>query len=293
MPAPRWPALTTAGEVATDLLKSWPGRFALRVVRALRRVELFDRAMAIAAQFFTSVFPILIVAASWAGERAGERVAEELNAPYAADAAADAMATSASTSAGFGLLGTVVVLVSATSLSRTLTRSLAVVWELPRPRSRLGSVWRWLSALTALALSLVLVGRLEGLVEPLPPSQLWAGAVAAACDVALALFVQWVLLEGRVPVRLLLPGAALYGVAMVAVRPGSAVYFGYLLGGNSTAYGSLGVAFAYLAWLYLVALVFLAALTVGQAAATDDGPLGRLVRGRAGTRHGDGGSRAL
>ncbi|GAA1509177.1 YhjD/YihY/BrkB family envelope integrity protein [Nocardioides humi] len=266
-----------AARVAAGLSRRWPGRIALHTAASLRRVELFDRSMAIAAQFFTSVFPILIVAASWAGERASQRVAQELNAPAVAGAVAGSL--SEPSSASFGILGSLIVLVSATSLSRTLTRSLAVVWQLPRPRSRIGSVWRWLSALTALALSLVATGRLRSLVDGLPPSEVWSVLAVAAADAGIALFVSWVLLEGKVRGRLLLPGALLYGAAMVAVRPASASYFSYLLSERGATYGSIGVAFIYLAWLYLVALCFLTALTVGQTIATDEGGLGRLIRG--------------
>ena len=39
------------------------GRFAIRALRDIRDLELFDRAMTLAAQAFTSILPILIVAA--------------------------------------------------------------------------------------------------------------------------------------------------------------------------------------------------------------------------------------
>ena len=65
-------------------------------------------------------------------------------------------------SAAFGIVGSLIVLVSATSLSRALTRAFALAWDLPRPRSRLGSAWRWLAAVLVLALSLVVVRVLSG-----------------------------------------------------------------------------------------------------------------------------------
>src|SRR3954447_21844831 len=50
---------------ARGLLSRWVGRFAVRTAAACGRVELFDRSMAVAAQVFTSVFPILILVSSW------------------------------------------------------------------------------------------------------------------------------------------------------------------------------------------------------------------------------------
>lgn len=39
----------------------WPGRIVLGAVSGALRLELFDRAMAISAQLFTSVVPVLIM----------------------------------------------------------------------------------------------------------------------------------------------------------------------------------------------------------------------------------------
>ena len=52
----------------TRLLEGWPGRIALNSAESCVRIEIFDRSMTIAAQFFTSVFPILILFASWVGQ---------------------------------------------------------------------------------------------------------------------------------------------------------------------------------------------------------------------------------
>ena len=46
------------------LMQLWPGRTVLRSLQAFTRVELFDRSMTVAAQLFTSIFPILILLAT-------------------------------------------------------------------------------------------------------------------------------------------------------------------------------------------------------------------------------------
>jgi membrane protein len=259
------------------LLSRWPGRVVIRVAAGARRIELFDRSMTIAAQFFTSIFPILIAVASWGGS-SGELM-EALGVPQETRSLLDdAFATSSE--AAFGVVGVVLVLGSATSLSRALTRAYAAIWELPRPTIKLTSAWRWVAVVLALALSLVAARALTRLAADLPPPTLWQLLAAAVCDVSMAVFVPWVLLAGQVRPRQLLPGAALYTVAMMFIRPASHTWLPHALEESADRYGSIGVAFTYLAWLYVVAYCFLAAAVLGQVIATDPGRLGRWIRGR-------------
>ena len=80
-PAPLSPEAATAADVEAALgrlpprLRRWvawllsryPGRILLGTAATCIRIELFDRSMTIAAQFFTSVLPLLILAVSWGG----------------------------------------------------------------------------------------------------------------------------------------------------------------------------------------------------------------------------------
>lgn len=165
----------------------WPGRIVLRSMAKFAKLELFDRSMTIAAQFFTSVFPVLILSALAIGKQDSGKLADLLILPEQTQSVlTDAPGGDASTT--FGLVGFLIVFVSGTSLSRALTRASAVIWELPSPKNRLSSVWRWVAVLMVVAL--------------------------VAANLALAVFIPWLLLEGRVGFRLLVPGAVLFGVAM-------------------------------------------------------------------------------
>jgi len=99
-------------------------------------------------------------------------------------------------SASFGIIGTLIVLASATSPSRALARAFAAVWAVPTPRNRLGSVWRWLAVVMALTLSLVLAHTVSDSAKVLPPRDVWPSLVSFALDAAVALFVPWLLLAG-------------------------------------------------------------------------------------------------
>ncbi len=262
------------------LLSRWPGRIVLRTASTCIRIELFDRSMTIAAQFFTSVFPILILMATWVSSSDTDAVADAVSLPDESKAVLEEVAEGTG-GAAFGIVGTLIVLASATSLSRALTRAYAAIWGLPRPKSRLVAAWRWLAVVLGLALSLVAVRALGGYAADVPPRNVWQLAVAAVCDLGAAVFVPWILLAGVVPARRLAPGALLFALVMLTVRPTSTLWLPRALDVSAERYGSIGVAFTYLAWLYVVAFCFLVAAVVGQVVATDRGWLGAWIRGRS------------
>lgn len=263
---------------AAWFLSRWLGRTLFSSAVTFIRIEVFDRSMSLAAQFFTSVFPILLVAASWVGANDAAKFADAIDMP-AQSRAVLGDAVRGSTGATFGIVGAFLVLVSATSLSRALTRAFAAIWGLPRPKARLVSAWRWLAVVVALALSLVIVRALSGFAEGLPPRNVWQLVVTLVCDAVIAIFVPWTLLAGAAQLRVLAPGAVLFALVMLVGRPASRAYLSHALEVSADRYGSIGVAFTYLAWLYILSFVFLVTAVVGQVIATDQGGLGRWLQG--------------
>lgn len=266
--------------VVGRLLDQWPGRIGLGVATTSIRIELFDRSMTIAAQFFTSVFPILIVLASWLGP-GGTQLADTLAVPDETEEILEQALGTSPDYATFGILGTLIVLASATSLSRALTRAFAAIWDLPRPHIQLTSAWRWLAVVLALALALVTTRALSRFVSDIPPPTLWETAAAFSFDVLIGVFVPWLLMAGQVSPRRLLPGALVFASVMVVLRPASGAWLPRALELSADRYGSIGVAFTYLAWLYVVSFCFLAAHVLGKVLAMDPGWLGRRIRGDA------------
>jgi membrane protein len=260
------------------MMANWPGRILLRSAATVVRIELFDRSMTIAAQLFTSIFPVLIMLAVLVGRGGAENLADAVNMPDASRTVLE-QALAESSASAFGFVGGLVVLISATSLSRALTRAFASIWDLPRPKSRLSSLWRWIAVVLTLALFLLTVRSLGRLVDEIPPRAFWGVLLSFALDVGLAVFVPWLLLSRQVPARRLVPGAVVFGLVMLVVRPATTLYLPHALQGSSDRYGTIGVAFTYLAWLYVVAFIVLAAAILGQVVATDEGSLGRRIRG--------------
>ena len=101
------------------LLSRWPGRIVFRSAASCIRIEIFDRSMTIAAQFFTSVFPILILIATWgATDTSGSR----RRSTFPRSRSVLGEAARSSEAATFGIVGALIVFASATSLSRGATR---------------------------------------------------------------------------------------------------------------------------------------------------------------------------
>jgi len=259
-------------------LDRWPGRIVLQSTAGLVRIEVFDRSMTIAAQFFSSILPILILLAAW--EANSDRMADAIDLPKESRSVIEGAVEGGD--ATFGIIGTLFVLASATSLSRALTRAFAAIWSLPRPRSSLRSAWRWLAVILVLALSLVVVRTASQPLELLPPRDVWPRILSLLCDVVVAGFVPWALLAGAVRMRMLLPGALLFAGLMMTVRPATQAWLPRALETSADRYGSIGVAFTYLTWLYIASWVLLATAVLGQVIANDPGRLGERIRGRTG-----------
>ena len=260
-------------------MSRWPGRVLVRTAAAVVRAELFDRSMTIAAQLFTSIFPLLILAAVGLGRRKGDWIADAIDMPQASRRVLDEALANRGVSS-FGVLGSVIVLISATSLARAIARSYGTIWALPRLRSRLTASWRALAAVMVLAALMVAIRLLIWLTSRSPLPNLATAALTLGADAFTSILIPWILLARRVAARLLVPGGVVFGLAMVAVRPVGSVYLPHALQVSADRYGTIGVAFTYIGWLYVLSFCLLAAAIVGRVIAEDEGRVGRLIRGR-------------
>ena len=170
------------------------------------------------------------------------------------------------------------MLVSATSLSRALTRTMATIWRMSRPKTRLTNSWRWLSRGAGTGAMMVVTRPWVGFTDPMPLADLWKVLLTFGLDILVAAFVPWLLLANQVPVRKLMAGAVAFALAMMVVRPASVSYLPNALEESADRYGTIGVAFTYLACLYDLSFAFLAAATIGNVIAEDGGGLGQYIR---------------
>ena len=243
----------------------------LQGTAGLVRIEVFDRSMTIAAQFFSSVLPILILLAAW--EANSDRMADAIDLPEESRSVIEGAIEGGD--ATFGIVGTLFVLGVGDQ---------PVPCADPRLRGHLVPA----TAPQQPALRVALAGRdpRAGPVARRRPDREPVARAAAAprrcghgsCRLCWTSwsrrFVPWALLAGAVRMRLLLPGALLFAALMMTVRPATQAWLPRALETSADRYGSIGVAFTYLTWLYIASWVFLATAVVGQVIANDPGRLG-------------------
>ena len=89
----------------------------------------------------------------------------------------------------------------------------------------------------------------------------------------------WLLMAGRVPIRQLAVGAVLFAGVMVMTQPMASRYLPIALESSAARYGSIGVAFTILTYLYIVSFALLGFAVIGQVIVRDDSVVGRFIRG--------------
>ncbi len=190
---------------AAAVLATWFGRTLLRCVSGLLHVQIFDRAMTLAAQAFTSIFPLLIMLGTLLSAKQTSEFADLLEPPVTSKR----LFSEALGDQGVGSFGPIQRprgAVSATGLARAMVRAYAIIWDVGKVRSGPAAAGRWL--LTVLLLSaFVIIGKLTAAVHPylpLPgtPGQrpCWPSTGAHRADPML-------LLGGAAPARLRSPAA--------------------------------------------------------------------------------------
>ena len=250
----------------------------------MNRLEPFDRAMTLAAQAFTSIFPVVIVTFSLLPQddsgRLGGRVAQALALPETTRSAlADAFPDDPEQATTFGLLGLLIVLVSATSFSRALTRMYAKAWSVRGPGWR--RPWRWITVIVAITGCTLLLQVAQRAASGTRPVDRGALLLTCAVNTVLWTWVPSVLLAAEVPWRYLAPGGALMGAATVALYFASRIYMPSASELRRQHFGELGVAFTCIGWLFAVAFVLIVATVLGVVVAREPGPAARFLARRS------------
>lgn len=257
------------------------GRLVQRTVDGFVAIEPFDRAMTLAAQAFVSVVPVMIVIAAFRPTEPGfgSFMADSMGLSDATrEAVAGSVTTDATVGSSVGLLGLLVALISATSYSRALERMYAKVWQVRRPGLR--SAWRWLATILAVLLAVVLLGLTREATAGAPLPELWDFALRLVVWTVVWTYVPWALLRAEIPLRALAFTGGVTAVLLSVLSVVGIIYLPIVLESGAKQFGVLGLVFAYIGWMFAFSFALVLATVVGRACAEDDGPLGRLVRGR-------------
>jgi membrane protein len=238
-------------------------------VRCLRRFAAIngrDRALVLGGQAFTTVIPLLIVVAAAASQQGPTALADRLaNRFHVTGASAQSIRTLFERPPGatgaITIAGSVVLLFSLLSLTRSLQRLYETAWQLPSVGVR--GTLNGVTAIGMLLASLLVLSLLIGFLRQAPAGTVWAFLVRVVGYTAVWLLLQRLLLSRRIPVRRLLPGAIVAGAGSVALNLYSAVWMPRVIETNAARYGIIGITFAMLTWLIVVGFCVVAAAVIG------------------------------
>lgn len=260
----RW----TVNNLARTGARSATGRFALRIARDLRDVELFDRGMTLAAHAFTSILPILIVAGALRGRLepgAGAVFAENLGLDEStAELLRQSLPSAAKELTATGVVGVLFLIIASTSFARALERCFRRVWHAPKARIR--TAWRWLVAIVAIIIGIALIVGTRIMLRGDGAMPVLEFLAEAAIWGALWWIASWIVIDRSVRLRALLPGSVLAGVGFAVAGALGRVFLPSILASSAAQFGVLGLAFTYIGWLFGLMCVVVAGATIGRVA---------------------------
>jgi membrane protein len=244
----------------------WDSNFLGASLLKMYEIDGRNRAITLAGQAFIALVPLLIVLASWnlgTGDQGlGEAIVDYFNLQGStADAVQTLFSTPPSATGGITFFGFIILVVSLGSFARSMQRMYEAVWELPK-RGVLGT-------LDGLGGTVLLIIAFSGLA--------WIGSLFAsvthnrliALPLQLLLAVpMWVLfirlmLSRRRSARDVLPSAIVSSLAQVILSWATQVYVPHLIEVDAQRYGVIGVAFAIVSWLVIVAYLMVGTAVVG------------------------------
>jgi len=260
-------------------LKGKVYRLADRVPVLKRALEVQDRyndlhgnnlAAAVTFQAFVSLFPLLLVAVAVVGFVAGNgtdvagKVIGQLGLNGdAAKAVSDAVQAAKGTKQVASVLGLASLFWSGLGLVNAIQYAYDQVWQVQERGLKdkaVGMMWLGGAAVLFVGAAAVttLLRWLPGYVAPL------GIVVALAVNLALWLWTSKILPNTKLPWKAVLPGAIFAAVGLEVLKAVGAYYVPKAVASSSQLYGTLGVVFALLAWLFFFGrlIVYSATLNV-------------------------------
>jgi membrane protein len=247
---------------------------ALRSMRRFRRIGGRDRALILAGQAFTTLIPVMILAAGVVGRSRGSALAEGFVNRFrlgggSADAVRLLFTRPPNATGTMSVVGFAVLLVSLLGFTRSLQGTYEAAWDLS-PRGLRGTL-NGLGGMGLLVAQMIALGAVMSVLRGLPALPLLGTLARIAAGFPLWLILQHLLLSRRVPMRALWPGALVTAVAQGLVVLGSGAWMPALMARNEARYGVIGVTFALLTWLIILAFAIVIAAVVGAEVGSTTG----------------------
>jgi membrane protein len=224
-------------------------------------VQGIDRAMALSAQAFTALLPLLVVYAAVVPQPSGEDFAARVIKKFglegaSADSVRQAFAPENAVQSSVTALGVFLLIVSALSFTRGLQRLFEGAYRLPALGMRgTGYGLQWIGLVVVLVtLRPIAIDALHGV----------ANAIATlSSGTLLWLATPYLLMGKRLAWRRLLPGAVLTAIAMSLLGVASLIWIPRTLDSLSSQFGFIGVAFAIVSWLFAAGCVLVGSASIG------------------------------
>ena len=230
---------TTDDQIVIGIARDWLRRFV--------EVQGVDRAMALGAQAYTALIPLLIVYASVLPRADNEDFADLMVDEFqlrgaTATSFKRAFAPAGEVESSVTALGVILLIVSALSFTRGMQRLYEGAFDLAKLGVRnTPRALQWLFLVTLFfAIRPIVTDPLHGVLDIV---------VTLTLSTALWLVTPYLLLGRRVSWRRLLPGAVLTAIAMAGVGIWAVLWMPHLLASSAPQFGIIGIGFALLTWL--------------------------------------------
>jgi membrane protein len=257
--------------VAIVAAKVWLLRTAYRsrfgtLLRRMTAVGGLSRASALAGNAFVAIVPLLIVVASWTERSDRRHISDALVAHFAltggaADAVQQLFARPPEHAEGVTLVGMLLILTSAAAFARTVQRIYELAWDLPPCGAR--GMLEGVSGAIVLIASMITVAWIGKVVWLSTDTVLFGVVIQAILAVPVWTLFIWLALSRRRPWAQILPGAVVSAAGQAVVSVITSQYVPHLITGNSLRYGVIGVAFAIISWLVIVAYLIIGSSVIG------------------------------
>jgi membrane protein len=224
-------------------------------------IQGLDRAMALAAQAFTALLPLLVVYGALVpigeGQDFATRMIDRLHLSGAsARSVKEAFASRSETAGSVTAIGVLLLVISALAFTRGLQRLFEGAYRQDKLGLR-GTVYglQWLGfAIVLLTLRPLLVSGLHGVVEAI---------AVLGLAVLLWLATPFLLLGRRLEWQRLVAGSLLTTAGMTALGIGSEIWLPRSITSLSKQFGFIGISFALVSWLFAAASVLVACAAIG------------------------------
>jgi membrane protein len=267
-----WPR--RARERAMEIAPRAPGyEHALGAVRHDQRHGGGLLAGALAFRLFGALLPLALLVAVILGyattvDRSAPKEAGEALGlgPTLLDSVGESARLSAGTRWSVVLFAVIAVLWSANSAARAIRAVHSLAWEgrVGRLRRPLPAALLMLTAIAAFALVIAGAGKARA---ELGLAGLLVSIAALVAFAAIWLALSWLLPHGDADWKALVPGALLVAVGVQVIHLGTVLFIAGRIERSSETYGSLGVAFTMLFWLFIVSRVIVASAMLNAALA--------------------------